>query len=327
MALIDITPKMTSNTTPEPYVVSASSMWNATFEAWKAFNGTVVDIYDGWSSARNIITGWLKIDFGSAKRIDAFSVTSRNIDDMTITPKNFILYGSNDDISYEKIYEANNEILWHTKELRLFKLQNYVSYRYYKITFSANNGNISYTGVGYIKFWQDDDIVSYISNRNASLHYCLSKNTTDNIMSRQNDEREGLLGFANDFDNYGTLYMINNRGRAIIPISSTKQELIFSGNASTTGIYSTSKTFNTYKSINITANIVSSSVTSLTTITIPVDDFLLSTSSSSYRISIPSNATNIGYIDIYYVSENTFNITVTLGDFTSIAITKIYGIY
>ena len=156
---------------------------------------------------------------------------------------------------------------------------------------------------------------------------CLPSNSKINLDNRVDDLREGMLSYCNDGVHYGLLRLINNNGNAIVPMASSFKELIFSGNAGTTGIYSSSKVFDAYSFINITAEVKSSSATSLTTITIPVDDFLLSSSSSSYRISIPSNVISTGYIDIHYVSDSEFNITVELGDLTSIAITKIYGIY
>ncbi len=48
------------------YTVSASSSWNSTYLAWKAFNGTVSVIEDTWNSADGKVAGeWLEIDFGN----------------------------------------------------------------------------------------------------------------------------------------------------------------------------------------------------------------------------------------------------------------------
>lgn len=324
MSLINITPVMTSNTTPSPYVVNSSTVYGS-FYAWKAFNNINTVENDAWVSTTS--TGWISLYFGTIVTIKAFSISASVLTGTynTTSPKNFTLQGSNDGINYKDLKSFSNEVNWTHGETRIFVLDNEYSYPYFRLNITANNG-YGVVEIGELKFLRDYH-TEYINSTKASLLYCLPKNTTNAMISRLNDFREGLLGFANDGDNYGTLWMINNLGKSMMPMAATKQEQIFSGNASVTGTYSVSEVFNTYNFINITANIVSSSVTSLTTITIPVDDFLLSTSSSSYRISIPSNATNIGYIDIYYVSENTFNITVTLGDFTSIAITKIYGIY
>ena len=55
MALISLIPTMTSNTSPQPYVASASSVYGSDYAAYKAFAG------GRWNSAKNNhLNSWLK---------------------------------------------------------------------------------------------------------------------------------------------------------------------------------------------------------------------------------------------------------------------------
>jgi hypothetical protein len=240
MALIDITPVMTSNNIPSPYIVSASSIYNATYDAWKAFDNNTSLESNAWLTANGTNTGWIKLDFSVKTKISAFSVSSHSGGSINNQfPKTFILYGSNDDIVYDYIKKVDSQILWAynaTKETRMFLLDAPVIYRYYKLVISENNGYSAYVSIGELKFWQDDGATQTITNLKASMNYCLPRNTTLAFNQRQNDSREGMLAYANDIDNYGTLWMINNKGQAQIPLARTKNDVLFDGVANTKNV-------------------------------------------------------------------------------------------
>ena len=62
-----IVPIMTSNTTPEPFVVSASITYAPVpTSPWGAFSDGAVQ---GWENGRNAVGDWLQISFGSEYRI------------------------------------------------------------------------------------------------------------------------------------------------------------------------------------------------------------------------------------------------------------------
>jgi hypothetical protein len=165
-------------------------------------------------------------------------------------PKDFYFYGSNDGTNFDLLYTGSDQILWLASESRLFTLKQQVNYRYYKLMIIANNGHASASGFTLLKFWQSDSINSSVTNKNASLTYCLPSNSTLAMIQRKNDSREGLLGFTNDLDNYGTLWMINNKGQAQIPMSKLKYDVIFDGNANTLNTeYIFSKSIIDYKKI------------------------------------------------------------------------------
>lgn len=144
---IIISPVMTSNTTPSPYIVSASSIYNSTYPAWKAFNGTNSSSSDAWITASGATTGWLSIDLASPVTINSFKMSARYSSDITASPKNFSLSGSNNGTDYTLIKSFTGETGWKVNETRLYNLDVDVTYRYYRLDISANNGQ-TYTLVG-----------------------------------------------------------------------------------------------------------------------------------------------------------------------------------
>jgi F5/8 type C domain len=138
----DITPKMTSNTTPAPYVVSASSIYNSSWPEWKAFNKSNVDTYDRWASANNGLPAWLKLDFGAGNKkiIVKYAITTILSSDTSQSPKSFTFEGSNDDMNWTILDTRTNEINWSSGERREYSFENNTPYRYYRVYITATNG-------------------------------------------------------------------------------------------------------------------------------------------------------------------------------------------
>lgn len=138
----NIIPKMTSNTTPSPYVVSASSIWDATYDAWKAFNGTNTDATDCWATANNVRTGWIMVDFNTPKVISQYTITSRTGASVTETPKKWTFEGSNNNADWIILDTKTNEINWALNQKRAYQFMNITPYRYYRLNIAENNGNV-----------------------------------------------------------------------------------------------------------------------------------------------------------------------------------------
>lgn len=133
----DITPILTSNVLPSPYVASASTEYSG-LQAYKAFDQ---NIDTGWSTASSTTTGWIKLDLGVSTEIGAISITARNLSTtVTSTPRSFTIEGSNDDSVFDTLKEVKDEINWTIGESRTFKLDKEYSYRYIRISVTANNG-------------------------------------------------------------------------------------------------------------------------------------------------------------------------------------------
>lgn len=299
MNLVNITPVMTSNTTPSPYVVTASSIYSSTYDAWKAFNGTVTDDNDCWATVNGTITGWIKIDFGSSTKIRAVSIQCRTMLTTTSSMNTFILYGSNDNIIFEELKTVANQNYWSPTETRIFKLSESVTFRYYRINIVSNNGSTIYSDIGDIKFWQDTDegTVTYITNKEASETRMLPKNTTLNMKQRQNDPREGLLGFANDSANYGTLWMINDKGNAQVARAAMADgDVIFEGSATSGNL---TKAISNYKYILVSMNGQLKLSMPINTKDIP----------GTFGFSIYALTSANVYAAVNFTSTNTFSIT------------------
>lgn len=166
---IDVTPIMTSNTAPAPYVVSASSYWTADggYSPYKAFDNDNNKVTSGhnWITADGTKTGWIKLDFNKKTAISHFSLqchTSINSSTTAHMPKDFVLFGSDDDIVYNKIKEFYGETDWVFNEKRIFELNGSFVYRYYKLEIIDNNGYSRYSTIPELRFLHKSTENKYI---------------------------------------------------------------------------------------------------------------------------------------------------------------------
>ncbi|MBU7316165.1 discoidin domain-containing protein [Paenibacillus oleatilyticus] len=147
-------PKMTSNTTPSPFVVTASSVYSATYDAWKAFNGTISDVYDCWVSADGLKNGWIKFDFYSPKAICNYSIVNRNYSTAISTaPKDWTFEGSNNDSDWITLDVRSNETNWLISQKRTYSFLNNTKYRYYRLNVTSNNGE-AFIAIGDIEMME-----------------------------------------------------------------------------------------------------------------------------------------------------------------------------
>lgn len=147
MSGIDRTPTMSNNTTPSPYVASASNEGGGA--AYLAFDNADSQ----WIA--NATTGYLKLDFGSALwAVDEYRVEPQST---TRAPKNWTLEGSNNDSSWTTLDTQTNITTWVTGTPKIFTFTNAVKYRYYRINVSANNGDGSNLEIDELNFYAPDD--------------------------------------------------------------------------------------------------------------------------------------------------------------------------
>ena len=325
MGLINITPVMTSNTAPLSYVASASGIYNASYDAWKAFNGTVTDVNDSWITTSGTLTGWIQLDFSKLTKVNQVAITGRTGGDVA-SPKDFTIQGSQDGVTFTVIKSITGNILTN-KQTKIFIFDAPVYYRYYRINITASNGT-SYTAIADIQFWQSEDSTEYISNQKSSLAYCLPKNSTSAMQSREFDPREGLLGFANDDANYGTLWMVGKDGKAYIPKASmASADLIFDGSAGTSGsTYSLTKSYKNYKYLLCVAGGGTASNAAAVTMLIPTEK-IVANGVANYNLNAHNSTISVIYdIFLFILSDTTFKVTIEKVGWTNPAITQIYGI-
>jgi hypothetical protein len=319
MALINITPVMTSNTAPSPYVISGSEVVSTSYDWYKAFTNTNIDNHD--SCIFKDLTGWIKIDFGSNIKIDAISMQSFNYSVQTNMFKDAILYGSNDDSMYYEIINISNQILWGLLESRLFKFGNSVNFRYYKLMLLSCNGAAS-SGLSEIKFWQDDSI-EYITNKKASGNYTLPHNSTLAMKQRQNDNRPYLLGCADDDINFGTLWIIDKTGHAQLAKSSLASfDILFDGAANIVGDYQLNGDISKYKLIIAASCLYTSNIRAQIDLQpIIPKDIILNIDQFLYNTSTASTSRRM-----FYKFTDNFTLNIISNEDALMRVFKIYGI-
>lgn len=133
---VDLVPAMTSNNAPIPFVASASTSLNSSYDAWKAFDGI-----DTSHWVANAATGQsIQIDLGGSKVADLVKIKSRTDGYNNEAPKDFIIQGCNDGVNWINLSNPLG-ISFLVGEEKSFSFNNTVSYRFYRISITSNNGN------------------------------------------------------------------------------------------------------------------------------------------------------------------------------------------
>jgi hypothetical protein len=152
---------MTSNTTPVPYVASASDE-SSGFEAYRAFNRDSNYGWDGFGA-----TGWLQLDFGigSTKHLGRYTLVMENFFAFLFpgrTPRNFTMSGSADLLTWDILDTRTDQLIdgipdhWTsffvaggvTRKTYVCNSPTGLAYRYYRLDIQANNnGVIPFLGV------------------------------------------------------------------------------------------------------------------------------------------------------------------------------------
>lgn len=147
--------------------VSANNYWSYNalpYYPWKAFNGSVEALSDAWII--NAKTGWLKVDFGSAKTVTAYSVAAfLGSTEITLAnmPKNFRLLGNNTtNAAYDVLLDVQSDVTdWTDQEMRIFTLSSPATYRYFTLMINASNG--LFCGVGEFGLRGNEAVISDFS--------------------------------------------------------------------------------------------------------------------------------------------------------------------
>lgn len=161
----DITPVMTSNTTPSGYVASASSSESTNRVAWTVFNGinATQQASGYWHSQANM-PQWIMLQFPEAVRVDMFTIKNcialgstslGTINYYGITA--FQLQGSNNGSTFTTLGDyistgdlgATNQYIVNSPN----------SYKYYRINVTSTGfkySNIDYAVIDQIRFYQSN---------------------------------------------------------------------------------------------------------------------------------------------------------------------------
>ena len=145
---------MTSDTTPDPLVASASSTYNDSYAAWRAF-ATLTESNTDWCSAAIAGDKWVQIDFAQPVFCGNYQISNGNRSGGD-EPKAWTLSGSEDGISWT-VVDTQLNVVW-TQTINNWKsvtLSQTYQYRYWRWTITAAAGAIPIQGDGVISMLPD----------------------------------------------------------------------------------------------------------------------------------------------------------------------------
>lgn len=156
---LDITPRMTSNTTPDGYIASASSEISVPRQAWCAFDGIsgLDDEANRWHSGLGM-PQWIMMKFPESHTVTKFSI--KNADNTHLGINEFELRGSNDGAMFTTLGSYTNPSDFGiTSE---YAVQNPGSYIYYQIYITSSHHTGPYAIIDEIKFYELETTEQYI---------------------------------------------------------------------------------------------------------------------------------------------------------------------
>jgi len=145
LSCIQVTPaNMTGNTSPNPYVVSASGMYSANYNPYQAFDGRPAGY--GWFSDNGSFSGgvgmaWLQIDLGAAKAVDFYFVRNERQDSNLGAPIDFELQGSSDGSVFYNVDTVANRLVGTLNSITRHELTNRANWRYYRLRITKSSYN------------------------------------------------------------------------------------------------------------------------------------------------------------------------------------------
>ena len=126
----DIMPTMTSNNTPTPYIIDSNDL-NTKTNAFKAFdNSTVSDSYWSTSSTAPVGGHFIKVDFGTPKRIAKITLVSKLLIGTSYGIKNWELWASQDGVNFTKLTRGLQP---NDSSMHEYVFSNDSSFRYYRL--------------------------------------------------------------------------------------------------------------------------------------------------------------------------------------------------
>jgi hypothetical protein len=171
----NIIPTMTSNIAPSG-VVSSSSIYSASYDAWKAFDG---DLMTYWYTATGTNTGWLAFDFGTPKIIKKYCIKKGSNSSSSEMPKNWTFEGYDSVTStWEVLDTQTNQTSWVSGSSYNFLIKNNKAYQKYRINISANNGSTN-LGLDKLEMMDTAGIIRSLTGGVAYVDANGNSSTTD----------------------------------------------------------------------------------------------------------------------------------------------------
>ena len=137
---IDVTPIMTSNTTPSPYICEGNA--DAGKSEYMMFDGNV-ETYSCYRSNTDFSTGYFQIYLGEPIILEAYSLIVNEYASKNWTMKDWEFLGSNDGNDWTPLHSVTDKTSWVANEACMYEFNNNTAYSYYRIYCSAKNGSNS----------------------------------------------------------------------------------------------------------------------------------------------------------------------------------------
>ncbi|MDB3083419.1 hypothetical protein C4097_02455 [Clostridioides difficile] len=155
---------LNANETDE-YILYASGSLSDALLTYKAFNKTNIDSNDCWHSP-NEANPYIKI-FSKKEKIisNGFIFTNRNSDLFPQAPNLCIVYGSNDNEKFEKIYESSS-FPQNARAVSYHYFNSQVEYLYYQFNFSGATGYVAIGELEMLKEYEYKNSSSSLVNKN-----------------------------------------------------------------------------------------------------------------------------------------------------------------
>lgn len=178
-----LTPVMTSNSLPSPYIVSQSSYYDTTTYGYNLFNRLYGASDTCWATYNGTVTGWVKIYLGgNLCKVSHIDIRQRNTAN-TSSIRDFTIQGSIDDVTYTTIGTFTG-ITWTNRETKIFPVARGY-WKYIKIDITANNGG-GYTSIGQIYIYgeQFSNLCATMTSSTTPSPYIATASSTENESTR-----------------------------------------------------------------------------------------------------------------------------------------------
>ena len=160
-----VVPKMTSNTSPVGYVISASDMSRPQFLPYFAFdndNNLSSNEYDCWGGLNAATVAnphWIRVDLPTPTTISSYSFANRTVI-YNNGPKNWVFQGSNDNgNNWDDLHVVNNDINNTLGAVRSYSLPSPGKYKSFRLLVTAGGNNNNYLTLKKFNLFQPEKVL------------------------------------------------------------------------------------------------------------------------------------------------------------------------
>lgn len=151
----DAIPTMTSNILPSGVTFASTEQT----PAYMCFDNNLSTV---WSASAT--TGYVGYQFPTAILSNGYSITAVSSTLVTRSPKNWTFEGSNDGSNWTVLQTVTNQTGWGVSEERQFNFGNNVSYKYYRLNVTSNNGDTLYLQIAELKIFPTTVLKSNVTS-------------------------------------------------------------------------------------------------------------------------------------------------------------------